>query len=116
MKSFKEDVPSYNWENSKVESVSEFLGIGIKTLDYGGFHFFQTGLIRRVLESTGMEHCNGLPTPIKVQAPLGTDANVSEANIDWPNSYSSVIGMMFYLASNTNQIYHLLFTSVRVYA
>ena len=42
MKSFKEDGPSYNWEHSKEESVSEFLGIGNKTLDNGGFHFCQT--------------------------------------------------------------------------
>ena len=39
MKYFKEDGPSYNWEHSKVESVSEFLGIDIKTLDDGGFQF-----------------------------------------------------------------------------
>ena len=44
MKSFKEDGPSYNWEHSKGESVSEFLGIVIKTLDNGGFQFCQTGL------------------------------------------------------------------------
>ena len=81
--------------------MSEFLGIDIKTLDDGGSQFFQTGLIRRVLESTGMEHYNGLPTPTKVQEPLGTYANGSEANSDWPNSYSSVIGMMLYLATNT---------------
>ena len=39
MKSFKEDVPSYIWEHSKGESVSEFLGIDIKTFDNGGFRF-----------------------------------------------------------------------------
>ena len=39
MKSFKEDGPSYNWEQSKGESVSEFLGTYIKTLDNGGFQF-----------------------------------------------------------------------------
>ena len=39
MKSFKEDGPSYNWEHSKVESVSEFLGIAIKTLDMVDFSF-----------------------------------------------------------------------------
>ena len=48
-----------------------------------------------------MEHSNGLPTPTKVEAPLGIDVNGSEANIYWPNSYSSVIGMTLYLASNT---------------
>ena len=101
MKSFKEDGPSYNWEHSKGESVSDLLGIDIKTLDNGGFQFFQTGLIRKVLEATGMEHSNGFPTPIKVEAPLGTDVNGSEAKRYWHNSYASVIGMMLHLASNT---------------
>ena len=81
--------------------MSEFLGIDIKTLDDGGFQFCKTGLIRKVLEATGMEHCNGLPTPNKVEAPIGTDANGSEDKRYWPNSYASVIGMMLYLASNT---------------
>ena len=48
-----------------------------------------------------MEHYNGLPTPTKVEAPLGTDANGSEAKRDWTNSYDSVIGMVLYLASHT---------------
>ena len=101
MKSFKEDGPSFNWEHLKGESVSRFLGIDIKTLDNGGFQFCQTGLIRKVMEATGMDHCNGLQTTTKVEAPLGTDVNGSEAKRDWPNSYASVIGMMLYLASNT---------------
>ena len=65
--------------------MSEFLGIDIKTLDDGGFQFCQTGFIRKVLEATGMDHCNVLPTPTKVEAPLGTDNNCSESNIYWPN-------------------------------
>ena len=81
--------------------MSEFLGIDIKTLDDGGFQFFQTGLIRKVLDATGMEHCNGLPTPTMIEAPLGTDANGYDAKRDWPNSYYYIIGMMLYLASNT---------------
>ena len=100
MMSSKDDGTSYNWEQSKVESVSEFLGIYIKTLDDGGFHFCKTGLICKVLEYKVIDHCNGLPTPTKVEAPLGTDTNGSEAKIYWSNSYASVIGMMFYLASN----------------
>ena len=69
--------------------MSNFLGIDIKTLDDGGFQFFLTEYIRKVLEATGMEDCNGLPTPTKVEAPLGTDINGSEAKRDWPNSYAS---------------------------
>ena len=71
--------------------MSEFLGIDIKALDNGGFQFCQTGLIRKVLEATGVEDCNELPTPTKVEAPLVTDVNGSEAKRDWPNSYASVI-------------------------
>ena len=78
--------------------MSEFLVIDIKTLDDSGFQFCKTGLNRKVLEATGMEHCNWLPTPTMVEAPLGTDANGSEVKRDWANSYSSVIGMMLYLA------------------
>ena len=48
-----------------------------------------------------MEHCNGLPTPNKVDSLIGTDVNDSEAKRDWTNSYASVIGMMLYLASST---------------
>ena len=77
MKNFKEDGPSYNWEHSKGESVSDFLVIDIKTLDDGGFKFCQTGSIRKVLEATGMENCNGLTTPTKVEASIGIEANGS---------------------------------------
>ena len=81
--------------------MSEFLGIDIKILDDGGFQFFQTGFIRKVLEATGMEHCNGLTTPTKVDAPLGTDVNDSYAKRDWTNSYAYVIEIMLYLSSKT---------------
>ena len=64
---------------------NQYLGIYIKTLDDGGFQLCQTGLIHKVLEATGMEDCNGLPTNTKVEAPLGTDADGSEAKRDWPN-------------------------------
>ena len=70
-------------------------------MDDGGFQFCQTGFILKVLEATGMEHFNGLQTPTKVEEPLGTYENGSEAKIDCTNSYDSVIGMMFYLESNT---------------
>ena len=65
--------------------MSEFLGIDINTLDDDGFQFCQTGLIRRVFEATGMEYCNGLSTPTKVEAPLGKDDNGYEAKRYWPN-------------------------------
>ena len=81
--------------------MSEFLVIDIKTFDEGGFQFCQTVLIRKLLESTEVEHFNGFPKPTKVEAPFGKEYNGSEANIDWTKSYASIIGMMLYLASTT---------------
>ena len=71
----KEDGTRYNRENSKGKSVSDFLVIVIKKFDHWVCKFYQTVLIRKLLESTVMEHCNGLPTPPKVEAPIGTDEN-----------------------------------------
>ena len=65
--------------------MSEFLGIDINTWDNCGSQFCQTGLIRKALEATGMDHCNGFPTPTNVEAPLGTDTNGSKAKRDWTN-------------------------------
>ena len=81
--------------------MSELFVIDIKTLDDGVFWFCQTGLIQKLLGATGIRHFIGFPTPTKVEAPLGTDVNGYEAKIICPNSYSSVIGMMLCLASNT---------------
>ena len=55
--------------------MSELLFIDIKTLNGGVFQFYQTVLILKLLEATGMDHCNGFTTPTKVEAPLGTDSN-----------------------------------------
>ena len=92
-------VPVITWNTERENQCLSSYAL-IKTLDNGGFEFCQTGLIRKVLEATGMDHCNGLQTTTKVEAPLGTNVNGSEAKIDWPKSYASVIGMMLYLASN----------------
>ena len=66
MKSFKEDGPSHNWEHSRREPVPYLLDIDINTLDNGGFQCCKIVLIRKVLEATWMDHCNGLPTPTKI--------------------------------------------------
>ena len=89
--------------------MSEFLGIDIKTLYDCRFQFCQTVLIRKVLEATRMEHSNGLLTPTKVEAPLGTDANDYVAKMFCSNSYTSVTGMMY---QTQDHIYPFLLTSV----
>ena len=51
MNSFKEDGPIYTWGHSEVESVSNILGIDLKTLYDSLSQFYQTGLIFKVLEA-----------------------------------------------------------------
>ena len=47
VKSYKADGHSYNWEQSKGESVSELLGIDTNAFDDGGFQFDQNLLIKK---------------------------------------------------------------------
>ena len=40
-------------------------------MDYAGFKFYQTELIIKLLEATGIHDCNDFTTHKKVQSPLG---------------------------------------------
>ena len=59
----------------------------------------QIGLIERVLKATGLQDCNPDKMPAS-QKPLGTDKNGLEFVEQW--SYSSVVGMLLYLADNSH--------------
>ena len=48
-----------------------------------------------------MQCCDEFPKTTKVESLRGTDDDIPEANIDWPNSCTSAIVIMFKLASNT---------------
>ena len=65
MKPFKEDGPSYNCEQSKRESVSDLLGIDIKTLDDGGFKFFKLDLSEKSWKPQGCSIVMGCGQPPK---------------------------------------------------
>ena len=49
-----------------VDPLSYFLGVKISTFIYGRFNFNQNGFFWEFLGDTGIEHCNGSPTPTKV--------------------------------------------------
>ena len=59
----------------------------------------QIGLIARVLKATGLQDCNPCKIPTS-QKPLGIDNNGLEFTEQW--SYSSVVGMLLYLAANSH--------------
>jgi hypothetical protein len=71
----------------------------------------QKGLISKILKTTGLEHSNPNYTPA-TQVALGSDPDGPPIKESW--SYSSVVGMLIYLATNsrhdiafaTNQVSH----------
>ena len=79
--------------------VMAFLGIQFKCLSGGEIKMQQIGLIKRVLKATGLQDCNPDKMPTS-QKPLGTDKNCPEFAEQW--SYSSVVGMLLYLAANSH--------------
>ena len=84
------------------DSVAGFLGIHMRHFEENGDRFIeltQTGLIERVLAAMGMEDCKAVSTPAEAKKPLGKDDNGEARQEAW--SYSSVVGMMMYLAANS---------------
>ena len=79
--------------------VTAFLGIQFKHLSGGEIEMQQIGLIERVLKATGLQDCNPDKTPVS-QKSFGTDKNGLEFAEQW--SYSSVVGMLLYLAANSH--------------
>ena len=77
-----------------------FLGVEIRKLDDGRFHLLQEGLISKVLEAAEMSDCNNNHVPAAPK-PLGK----AELDEDWqqhPWKYSSIVGMLIYLCTNTS--------------
>jgi hypothetical protein len=78
--------------------IAGFLGIEIKRHDDGTLELLQTGLIGRILRVMKLEDAVSTHTPAAKVA-LGKDEDGPERNDTW--SYSSVVGMMMYLAVNS---------------
>ena len=79
--------------------VAAFLGIQFKHLSGREIEMQQIGLIERVLKATGLQDCNPDKMPAS-QKPHGTDKDGLEFVEQW--SYSSVVGMLLYLAANSH--------------
>ena len=74
-----------------------FLGVDISK-DDDTFTLKQTGLIEKILRTVKIEECNGKETPA-MKTPLSADTYGTPFKEDW--EYASVIGMLFYLCSNS---------------
>ena len=77
-----------------------FLGVDITKSDKNNpkFTLKKTGLIDKILRTVDMVDCNGKDTPA-MKTPLAADTYGKPFKEKW--EYSSVVGMLFYLCSNS---------------
>ena len=78
---------------------NSYLGIGIEEFPDGSRHMTQSGLIKKILATSQMSNCNPNWTP-STQVALGSDPD-GELYDHSKFSYSSIVGMLLYLANNT---------------
>ncbi|CAJ1928508.1 unnamed protein product [Cylindrotheca closterium] len=76
-----------------------FLGVKIRQMKDGRYHLLQEGLIKKVLEAAKMTDCSPNHVPA-APTPLGKDPN-GEPWSQHPWRYSSIVGMLIYLCTNT---------------
>ena len=99
LESFLERLSAAGFKFSREGTIHEFLGITFTTCaTSGSVTLTQTGLIGKIISATGLDNANPSNTPAYLQA-LGKDPTGTSFNKSW--SYSSVVGMLLYLATHT---------------
>jgi hypothetical protein len=94
-----EDLESIGFELTKEESLCDYLGIKMARDDKKGtITLTQQSLIEKIIKATGLEGCNPNSVPA-TQLALGSDPDGVPMQEKW--SYSSVVGMLLYLATNS---------------
>jgi Reverse transcriptase (RNA-dependent DNA polymerase) len=87
------------FELEKEGSFEQFLGIKFERNEReGSIELTQKGLISKIIAVTGLQSCKPNATPAS-QLALGRDEDGEPMDEAW--SYSSVIGMLLYLSTNT---------------
>lgn len=76
-----------------------FLSVELKRLSNNSIHLFQKGLIKKTLQAASMSDCNPNATP-STGVTLGKDVD-GEVWPQTPWKYSSIVGMLIYLCTNT---------------
>ena len=75
-----------------------FLGVALDRLPDGSIHLHQSGLIKKIIVAAKMEDAN--PNWLPATATLGSDPD-GEPYTQHPWKYSTIVGMLIYLATNT---------------
>ena len=96
---FIDRLKAKGFELTKECNFSAYLGIKFqRNLKNNTITMTRPGLIKKVIEATGMELCSTNKTPTS-QTALGSDPEGSPIKETW--KYSSVVGMLLYLSTNT---------------
>ena len=80
----------------------DYLGISFSHLPDGSTHVTQSGLIKKIIQETGMEKCNPNKTPAS-KACLGKGEDGEP--IDSTFNYRTIVGMLLYLSEIHTQTY-----------
>lgn len=87
------------FELTQEDSLCEYLGIKlVRDNKKRTFTLTQQGLIDKVIAATGLQSCNPNHLPA-AQVALGSDPDGQPIQEKW--SYSSIVGMLLYLSTNT---------------
>ena len=95
---FVADLRSKGFDLTKEGSFTAFLGISFNRNEDGTIVLTQKGLIKKLLEASGMEACKGNSTPASTNT-LGSNPDSDPMDESW--SYPSIVGMLIYLATHT---------------
>ena len=93
-----QDLRKKGFRLEKEGTFAEFLGIKFERTERGHFVLTQKGLIDKLLAVTGMEECSPNTLP-GARSALASDPDGPPMDEDW--GYSSVCGILLYLACNT---------------
>jgi hypothetical protein len=81
-----------------------FLGVAMDPQPDGSIHMRQSGLIKKIIAAAKMEDANPNWTPASMSV-LGSDPEGTDYDHQ-PWNYSSIVGMLIYVCTNTRPIYH----------
>uniref|UniRef100_A0A7S4AV79 Reverse transcriptase Ty1/copia-type domain-containing protein n=2 Tax=Pseudo-nitzschia australis TaxID=44445 RepID=A0A7S4AV79_9STRA len=99
IEAFVEELRELHFDLDIQDDFSSYLGIGIETASDGTRHMTQKGLIKKIVNITGLQDCNPNWTPTaQVSLSSNPDGEPYDQQ-EW--SYPSVVGMLLYLSNNT---------------
>lgn len=91
-------IESHNCKFTKQGSFNDYLGIKYETLPNGTIKMSQPGLIKKIIDASGMARCNPKDSPA-IQQALSSNSEGQAMTDPW--NYRSMVGMLLYLSGNT---------------